>query len=1152
MSVPKITDNQEMKSIESLTSAVPHDPWSPGERTVHLTGTQAVIRFLLEALREDQKEGLRTAAFVSGYQGSPLGGFDLELGRALKNLDVEIVHEPGINEELGATAVMGSQVASLQPNATRDGVIGVWYGKSPGLDRATDALRHASYAGASAHGGLLVLVGDDPMAKSSTLPSAGENLLAELWIPVLYPRNLTEVIELGRHAIAMSRLTGAPVALKLVSVIADAEGTARIGQPFSPIHPDGLHNPGASGDLLTPATLQREPLVAAERLDAAAAYGDANQLNKVVVNPARPVVSIAAAGTIFSELREALLLLGLDDGEMTRRGVKLMEISMPFPLGKGFAAELATGGEDVVIVEERRELIEHQVLSFLGRSGSGQRIWGKWTPSGEKFFPRVGSLTPDVIARVLFPLLDDRLGGGLNPPPPKKIPLVVTASAPRTPWYCSGCPHSVSTVVPDGHPVGIGIGCHSITTYMPEERVGRSIGITQMGGEGVQWIGMSRFVEDDHIFQNMGDSTFFHSGHLAIRASVAAKTSITYKILWNGVSAMTGGQSPAGGNSLLGAITMLQAEGVARIVVTTDDVARTKALSLPSNVDVRDRKDVLAVQRELAAQQGVTVMFHDQACATELRRARKRGLVPTPTQRVVINERVCEGCGDCQVKSNCLSLQTVNTVFGPKTRVDEETCNIDLSCLQGDCPAFTLVEGEVAVPTGGSTVSVDSLPPAPIRDRSRSTTIRFAGIGGTGVVTAAHLLARAALLDGIEAWGVDQTGMSQKAGTVVSDLRIGPGSVERSNVLSSNEVDVLLACDLLAATNSSVLDGLSPTRTEIVGSTTKSLNGPMILGLADRSIDAPALITALEDLSIPGASTFLDPEEVVTRAGLSKGTSNVLLIGVAAQRGLLPLRSEAIRQAIEQNGVAVAANLEAFELGRAFVAEVEGVEARREPSIATEVLESFELPDVHRSHLALLGSELIAYQHEALAKQFLKEIEATWQAERAFGGEGELSRAAADGLYKFLAYKDEYEVARLLLTEPSSGGKVTWLLHPPALRSRGLKSKLHLGPRTRPLLRTLRTMRRLRGTRLDPFGRSSLRREERALIEDYLELLETVRAGLTKQNLEAAVKLCQLPLEVRGYEEVKEASIRKYRVHRDACLEAFLSLSSPSAGTASL
>jgi indolepyruvate ferredoxin oxidoreductase len=582
---------------------------------------------------------------------------------------------------------------------------------------------------------------------------------------------------------------------------------------------------------------------------------------------------------------------------------------------------------------------------------------------------------------------------------------------------------------------------------------------------------------------------------------------------------------------------------VAKVVITTDDVARTKAGSIPRSVEIRDRDEVLDVQRELASVSGVTVMIHDQACATELRRARKRGLVAPPRQVVVINERVCEGCGDCQTKSNCLSLQTISTPFGPKTTVDEETCNVDLSCLAGDCPAFALVEpssssgSTEASSTGRAAEAEPALAPeAPVRSLEASTTVRLAGVGGTGVVTAAHLLARAALIDGVEAWGVDQTGMSQKAGTVISDLRIGPGAVERSNVLGTDEVDVLVACDLLAATARACLDGLSPSRTRVVGSTATSLTGPMVLGRTDRSIDTDALCAALEERAIPDGTSFVDTEALLGRAGISRSASNVALLGIVHQSGLLPLSTDALRGAIEQNGVAVEENLSAFELGRAWAAGLVALEAELEPLTTTTA--ALDLPDAARAHLGALADELVQYQSPAQAAILLERAEAAWRVEALLGGDGTLCTAVADGLFKFQAYKDEYEVARLLLDHPASGGKVTWLLHPPAMRSRGLKRKLHLGPRSRPLLRALKAGRRLRGTRLDPFGRTPLRRLERQLIDEQLELIDRVLGLVDAERLAAAAELCRLPLEVRGYESVKERSIERFVSKRDQLLAA--------------
>ena len=554
----------------------PSDRWSAHASIVHLSGVQAVIRSIADTLRDDGVHGRRTAAFVSGYQGSPLAGFDRELQHALSgSLGVEITHRPAVNEELGVTAVMGSQLVSTLGTAHLDGVLGVWYGKAPGLDRSVDALRHANFRGASAQGGALALVGDDPDAKSSTLPSASEAILSDLAIPTLFPRTLHEVLELGRHAVALSRWSGAWVAMKMVTSVADAEGTVDLAQFGLPILPEGYLAAQVSGDLLTPSTITREALVLTDRIDAAARYGDANSLNRIVSSPVRARVALVAAGTVFAELSKAFELLGLDRRALQDLGIRLAEIRMPFPLGQEFARALASGVDQVIVIEERREVIESQLLSLLARTTEAPVVVGRLDEVGAPFIRRHGSLDAATIARLIAPRLRGLFGARIAPAParPERIPLSVTAA--RVPWFCPGCPHSASTVVPEGTLVSVGIGCHSIVNFMPESRVGRSIGLTQMGGEGAQWIGMSPFVSDRHIVANLGDGTFFHSGQLAVRAAVAAGVAMTYKILWNGASAMTGGQHVVGSfESPLDLARLLLLEGVKEVAITTDDLSR--------------------------------------------------------------------------------------------------------------------------------------------------------------------------------------------------------------------------------------------------------------------------------------------------------------------------------------------------------------------------------------------------------------------------------------------------------------------------------------------------------------------------------------------------------------------------------------------------
>ena len=1093
-------------------------PTAPPQQ--HLSGVQAVVRTLFDILRTDRAVGHRTAAFVSGYQGSPLAGFDLELQRALRGTtDVEVVHEPAVNEELAATAVMGSQLAATMASARYDGVVGVWYGKAPGLDRAADALRHASWAGASRLGGAVALVGDDPGAKSSTLPSASERVLADLGMPVLFPRNLAEIVELGRHAVALSRYSGAWVACKLVTTVADAQGTVAIGPARRPVLPDGWESPPVIGDLLTPTTIARERDVAERRLEAAARYGDANHLNRLVIDPARPQLTLVAAGTVYTELVEALALLGLDEQRLGSLGVRLAQVRMPYPLGRRFLQDLAADTAEIIVVEERRDLVEGQLLAGLARQRNSPAIIGRHDSDGAPFVPGAMTLERGLLARLLQPRLAARFGDAVRPAPRERISIPVTAAAERVPWFCSGCPHSVSTQVPPGTLVGAGIGCHAIVNFMPEERVGRIVGITQMGGEGAQWIGLAPFVGDRHLVQNLGDGTFFHSGQLAVRAAVAAGVPITFKVLWNGASAMTGGQAVAGAAATpLALAEMLVLEGVQKVVITTDDATRYRRFRRRRSgpIDVRRRDEILTVQEELAAVDGVTVLIHDQACATELRRARKRGVVARPKHAVVINERVCEGCGDCQTKSNCLSLQTVDTPFGPKTRIDAASCNVDLSCLAGDCPAFALVEvgpepkAEIVLPADAGALPA----PPPV---TGPVAIRVAGVGGTGVVTLAHLLARAAMLDGLGVWGLDQTGLSQKAGAVVSDLRIGPDANVRSNLLGDGDVDVLLAADLMAAARPSVLLATDETRTALVASLSTSLSGPMILGESDRRVPVGELRETVAGACRPGAD-LVDADAVARESAGTTAVANVVLLGVAAQRGLLPVTIDSLELAIRQNGVAVDENLAAFRAGRAWA------EAEAPASVAAP-----ERADGTNADPAGLAADLERYHSPRLATRFRELVNETRAAEARAGGDGTLTAAVAFGYHKLLAYKDEYEVARLLLDHPSAPGKVTWLLHPPLLRSLGLRRKLRLGPSTTPLLKALRAARRLRGTPFDPFGHTELRRIERQLPADYASAIRTLLPRLDRQALPAAVELARLPSMVRGYEHVKLGSIPTYR-----------------------
>ena len=815
------------------------DRYLGDEGSVFLTGVQALARVPIEQLRRDHAAGRRTAALVSGYPGSPLGGFDLEMARALRLVgDLPIVHQPAVNEELGATAIMGSQLAAGRPDATYDGVVGIWYGKAPGLDRATDALRHGTFAGASRTGGALALVGDDPASKSSTMPSSSDAALVDLHMPILYPATVAECLELGLHGIAMSRTTGLWSALKIVTPIADGSGTVALpGLTTDPVMPtieiDGeiwVQRPSAQ--FLGPRMIQVEREFHEIRLDLARRYGIENRLNRVVADPADAWVGIVATGYTFTEVREALRRLGLATvGEIEAAGIRLLHLRLPVPFDTAQVVDFARGVEEVIVVEEKNPTLEVLIRDALYPSSLRPRVVGKWTPDGTRVLPSHGPLTADAITPALRSRLEPRLADRLAPPPEPPRQLI-PLSVERAPFFCSGCPHNWGTKVPEGSVVGMGTGCHGMTLLMDEDRVGESIGITAMGNEGAHWIGMAPFVETPHVFQNLGDGTYFHSAQVAVQAAIGSGTSMTFKLLYNDTVAMTGGQETTFRVGPVELAQILLLQGAAEVVITADDVDRYRGRSLPDGVRVHDRSEIVAIQERLATVPGVTVLIHDQECAAEVRRARSRGSVETPTTRVVINHLVCEGCGDCGDVSNCLSVQPHQTPFGRKTRIDQASCNLDLSCLQGDCPAFMTVEvdqaGDAAVDRSAPVEPPPLGPPAVV---DRTTTVRLAGIGGTGVVTAAQVLGTAALLAGWEVDGLDQTGLSQKAGPVVSDLAfVAPGDERRTNLVGGQQADVVLAFDLLVAANAATAAAASSRGTPSCGMTLKQARKSVSLG----------------------------------------------------------------------------------------------------------------------------------------------------------------------------------------------------------------------------------------------------------------------------------------------------------------------------------
>ncbi|MBW0115956.1 indolepyruvate ferredoxin oxidoreductase family protein [Pseudonocardia abyssalis] len=1138
----------------------PQAPFSPADRydapQTYLTGVQALVRLVLEQQRHDRARGLDTRTFVSGYEGSPLAGLDLELGRRRALLDEHgVVFTPGLNEEAAAMAVQGTQLAAvsggpLHPQLRHDGVAGLWYGKAPGLDRACDAIRHANLMGTHRTGGVLAAVGDDPGAKSSSVPCASEFALADLAIPTLYPADPGEVVALGLHGIALSRASGLWAGLKMATAVADGSATARFEPDFRPVVPE-LELDGrpwrhtVTGHLLQPVlgTLERD--LHRGRLELARRYAALNRLNTIPVRTADDRIGIVAAGKTWLDLRQALTALGLDDTELRRRGVRLLKLGMVWPLEPGIVEEFASGLREIVVVEEKRAFVESGVKDLLyGRPGA-PAVHGKRAPDGAVLLAEHGELEPDAIAIALASRLADlpsvvawndaRRARRRGP-----ITLPITT---RTPYFCSGCPHNSSTKpASEDSLVGGGIGCHAMVLLMEPGQVGEVTGLTQMGGEGTQWIGMAPFVRARHLVQNLGDGTFHHSGSLAVRAAVASGVDITYKLLHNGTVAMTGGQDAVGALSVPAITRLLAAEGVARTIVTTDEPRRYRGVRLAPGVEVWPRERLGEAQEVLATVPGVTVLIHDQACAAEKRRKRKRGTVPTPVERVMINERVCEGCGDCGKKSNCLSVQPVDTEFGRKTRIDQSSCNLDFSCLEGDCPSFLTVTPGESVRRTPAPLGPDDLP-EPVATGRAAVSVRLAGVGGTGIVTVAQVLAAAAVLAGRHVRGLDQTGLAQKGGAVVSDLRITAGPVEAAGRLAARECDLYLGADLLVAADPATLAVTDPARTVAVVSTTRVPTGAMVVDTTAAFPDVDAVSRRISDAVRSG--TWFDARALAERLFGEDQYANMLLVGAAYQTGALPLPAAQIERAIELNGVAVAANVQAFRRGRQVVADP-GALDERPATAAVTTSGPVAVPALGApagSELARLVGirvpELVAYQDAACADRYVADVERVRATEAAaVPGSTALAETVAVHLHKLVTYKDEYEVARLSL-DPAlaaevqerfgAGATFAWRLHPPALRALGMQRKITLGRRSAPVFRLLRAMRRLRGTPFDVFGYARVRRLERELVVEYRAVVDRLVAGLTPATHAAAVDIAGLPDMVRGYEDVKLESVARYR-----------------------
>ncbi|MCC7037531.1 MAG: indolepyruvate ferredoxin oxidoreductase family protein [Alphaproteobacteria bacterium] len=1142
------------------------DKYTEKSGRIYLNGLQALVRIPMMQHELDKQAGLKTATFISGYRGSPLGGLDQAIMQAKKfTAEHEIKFVPGVNEDLGATAVWGSQQLNLGPAARYDGIVGMWYGKGPGVDRSIDVLKHANAAGSSKHGGVLALAGDDHACKSSTFPHQSEHAFMHAMIPMLHPAGIEDALELGLHGIAMSRYSGAWAGLKIISDFADSSASVNTN-PFAMqfIKPTDFAMPedGLNIRWYDAPVAQEERLVTL-KLPAAQAYARANGLDRLTLNPARKRFAIVATGKGWMDTMQALEDLGITRARAEEMGLAVYKVALVWPLETSGILKLAEEVEELFVVEEKRGLIEEQIKKALFNMPLPRRprVTGKIDERGAPLLPETYELSPgqiaDALIKRLTPIMDTSSFAGRMDIIHKNFDLKGKPSpVVRMPWFCSGCPHNTSTVVPEGSRALAGIGCHYMTMWMDRS----TMMFTQMGGEGVPWIGQAPFTDEKHIFTNLGDGTYFHSGLLAIRAAQAAKVNITYKILYNDAVAMTGGQPVDGQLTVPMVASQVRAEGIETIYVVSDEPWKYKGVMLPSGVRITHRDDLDEVQRVLREIPGVTVMIYDQTCAAEKRRRRKRGLMIDPPKRVVINERVCEGCGDCGKKSNCLSIAPVETEFGRKRQIDQSSCNKDFSCVKGFCPSFVTVHGgglkkPEAAKIGNEVEEYFAAMPMPaIGDLSSPCAILVNGVGGTGIVTVGAILAMAAHLEDKGATTMDQTGLAQKGGAVTSHIRIAktPDAINtvRIGIAGAN---VIIGADLLVTADGDCLSKIRQGETKIVLNTHKAQTGEFTRK-PDWNIPSKSIISSIAELTGKDNLFVLDTSQIATALMGDSIATNMFMLGYAWQKGLIPLGHDAIMKAIELNGVSIGMNQQSFTWGRRAawdIAKVEelaapkktadGSDRHRQISTSTE-------ETIDRRMMSLTG-----YQNAAYAEKYKELVDAVRTAEiRVKGNPGKLTEAVARYYYKLMAYKDEYEVARLhtdgqflsqLKNTFDGDYKLRFHLAPPLLAKRdavtGELQKMEFGAWILPVFGILAKLKGLRGTPLDIFGYTHERRMERQLIKDYRATIEGLLQGLTDRNYNVAVDIASIPEHIRGYGHVKEAHLKKAKEAEAALLLSF-------------
>ncbi len=1146
------------------------DKYDLSRDQVFVTGTQAVIRMLLMQQARDRAAGLNTAGFVSGYRGSPIGGLDQNLVRAKTVLDrANIVFQPGLNEELAATAIWGAQQAEMRGEGRYDGVFGLWYGKGPGVDRSGDVFRHANMAGTARHGGVLALMGDDHTAESSTVAHQSEFHFVDVMSPILNPAGVQEILDYGLYGYAMSRYCGTWVAFKCVkeNIESTASVDARLDRVKIHLPDDFLMPPGGLNIRTPDGILEQEARLQDFKRDAMLAFVRANNLNRIVLSGGRqPKIGIITVGKSYLDVRQAMDDLGLDEVKANDMGVRLYKVACPWPLSRRELAEFADGLDLVMVVEEKRSLIEVQLREELYGSRHQPACIGKRDEEGHSLFPVKGALDPNDIAVALGERLlryhrNDDLAARVARLKGAQERLAATADiAARIPHFCAGCPHNSSTKVPDGMRAYAGIGCHYMAQWMDRS----TDGFTQMGGEGANWIGENAFSKRGHVFQNLGDGTYNHSGSLALRWAVDTGTTITYKILFNDAVAMTGGQPHEGGLTVDRIAAQVRAEGVERIALVTDEPDKyPSTVSWPHGLTIHHRDELDAVQRELAGVPGVSVMIYDQTCASEKRRRRKRNAYPDPDKRVIINELVCEGCGDCSVQSNCVAVQPVETEFGRKRRIDQSSCNKDFSCVKGFCPSFVTVHG--AKPRSrppGVAVTTDAAPdaglPEPaIPEIAGTYNLIVTGVGGTGVVTIGAILGMAAHLEGKGLGMIDMAGLAQKGGAVFSHVRLANRQEDIHAIrVGAGAADLVLGCDLVVSGNRKVLSAIAKGRTHLVVNTAEVMPGEFTRR-PDFSLPAERIKRAIREAAGADAADFTDATSLAVSMLGNALAANMFMLGYAWQRGRVPLSRDALLKAIELNREAVAMNLAAFAWGRRAAARPETMRAVEAP--APE-----QAPDLD-GVIARRVAFLTAYQDSAYADRYGKAVAAVRAREAAIvPGQSALAEAAARSLFRLMAYKDEYEVARLYtdgsfqaqVQRTFEGETLRYEFHlaPPLLARRdpatGRPRKMTFGPWMMKAFGVLARMKALRGTAFDPFGYTQERREERRLVQDFEARMAEIARDLTPANHATAVGLAGLPQRIRGYGPVKAKNLAAVREEEAALLARFRSKDAPLATAA--